>query len=78
MREASMRPRRIRLGCLSKPENRPVRALSFNEAEAHTPRMQEQQHSADRHYRRFNEAEAHTPRMRNVGRDWSARIEALQ
>ena len=62
--DASMRPRRVRLGWLVPGTASARHAWRFNEAEARTPRMRVapglQLASS---YERFNEAEARTPRM---------------
>ena len=60
---ASMRPRRVRLGCSSVIVILPVNQIGFNEAEARAPRMRPLLAHAGRLFRRFNEAEARAPRM---------------
>ena len=63
---ASMRPRRVRLGCAALDSTYLSVNPRFNEAEARAPRMPSAPLQAHRECRRFNEAEARAPRMPHI------------
>ena len=66
MATASMRPRRMRLGYGPIYQRDQVkRGQSFNEAEAHAPRILTVGRVQTPTLARFNEAEAHAPRIRH-------------
>ena len=72
--DASMRPRRARLGYGRRLAAADADGSRFNEAEARTPRMHRAWKSTDVRRRCFNEAEARTPRMHRRGAHRCAKL----
>jgi len=76
---ASMRPRRVRLGCAVSVSVAVAAAVGFNEAEARAPRMPRGKNLRGRGINTcFNEAEARAPRMRSNSRIARATSALLQ